>query len=79
VWTATHGKILTLDNLRKRGVILVEWYCRCRRSRESINLLLLHCEVARELWSAIFTLFGVHEVMPTRVVQVLRLLAWLAR
>jgi hypothetical protein len=24
VWTAAHGKILTLDNLRKRGVIVVE-------------------------------------------------------
>jgi hypothetical protein len=32
VWTAAHGKILTLDNLRRKRVIVVEWCCMCRRS-----------------------------------------------
>jgi hypothetical protein len=27
VWTATLGKILTLDNLRKRNVVTVKWCC----------------------------------------------------
>jgi hypothetical protein len=32
----------------------------CKRSGESIDhLLLLHCEVARDLWASIFRLFGV--------------------
>ena len=31
-WTATLGKILTIDNLRKRGLILVEWCCLCKES-----------------------------------------------
>jgi hypothetical protein len=56
---ATLGKILTLDNLRKRGVVVVEWHCMCKRSGESIDHLLLHCEMARDLWSALFTLFDV--------------------
>jgi hypothetical protein len=68
LWTTTHGKILTLDNLKKRGVLVVEWCCMCKRGDESIDHLLLRCEVARDLWSAIFTLFGVHWVMPARVV-----------
>jgi hypothetical protein len=71
VWTATHGRILTSDNRRKRGVIVVEWCCMCRRSGESIDPLLLHCKVARELWNLIFTLFGVHWVLPAKVIQVL--------
>jgi hypothetical protein len=42
-----------------------------KRGEASIDHLLLHCEVARESLSAIFTLLGAHWVMPTRVVQVL--------
>jgi hypothetical protein len=46
VQTMTLGKTLTLDNLRKRNVIVVDWCCMCKRSRESIDNLLLHCEVS---------------------------------
>jgi hypothetical protein len=59
VWTASLGKILTLDNLRKRGLIVVKSCYMCKRSGESINYLLLHCEVAHTLWSVLFSLFGV--------------------
>jgi hypothetical protein len=71
VWTASLGKILTLDNLRKRGLIVVNWCCMCKRSGESINHLLLHCEVARTLWSVLFTLFSVKWVMNDRVLDLL--------
>ena len=63
VWTVTLGKILTLDNLRKRGIIVVEWCCMCKQSGESINHLLLHCEAARALWSVVLTLFDITWVM----------------
>jgi hypothetical protein len=53
------GKIPTLDNLRKRKVIVVDWCCMCKRSREFIDHLLRHCKVARELWTSIFPFFGV--------------------
>jgi hypothetical protein len=51
VWMATLGKILTLDNLCKRGIIVVGWCCMCKHSGKSVNHLLLHCEVAQALWS----------------------------
>jgi hypothetical protein len=38
---------------------------------ESIDHLLIHCEVARELWSSILNLFGVDWVMPRRVIDLL--------
>jgi hypothetical protein len=71
VWTASLGKILTLDNLRKRGLIVMDWCCMCKRSGESINHLLLHCEVACTLWSVIFTLFDVKWVMNGRVLDLM--------
>lgn len=52
-------KILTHDNLRKRNVVVIEWCCMCKKNKESIEHLLLHCEVTQDLWSYILTLFGV--------------------
>lgn len=52
-------KILILENLRKRHVIVVDWCCICKRSGKTIDQLLLHCEVTRELWVLILHLFGV--------------------
>jgi hypothetical protein len=71
VWKVALGKILTVDNLRKRGVLVVGWCCMCKRSSESIEHVLLHCEVARDLWTAIFTLFDVTWVMPATVLDLL--------
>jgi hypothetical protein len=59
VWSAALGKILTHDNLRKRNVIVIECCCLSKKSGESIDHLLLHCEIARDLWSYILILFGV--------------------
>jgi hypothetical protein len=64
VWTTTLGKIWTLDNLRKRNIIVMEWCYRCKTCGESIDHLFLHCIVATELWSMLLQLFnsveGVH-------------------
>ena len=71
LWTTTLGKILTIDNLRKRRVIITDWCCMCKAGGESANHLLLHCPVAGELWNMIFSLFGVPWVMPRGVVDLL--------
>jgi hypothetical protein len=39
VWTMALGEILTLDNLRKRKVILVDWCSMCKRSGKFIDHL----------------------------------------
>jgi hypothetical protein len=52
------GKILALDSLRKKDVVVVKWCYLCKKSREDIDHSLLHCEVARELWSSILNLFS---------------------
>jgi hypothetical protein len=71
VWSAAMGKILTHDNLRKRNVVVIEWCCMCKKNEDSIDHLLLHCEVACDLWSYILTLFGVEWVMPRMVLEFL--------
>ncbi len=68
-WTVTLGKVLIIDNLRKRGLIIQEWFCMCKRSGESVDHLFLHCSVAMELWSLVFGIFGVHWVMPRTVLD----------
>lgn len=58
VWMTVLGKILTLDNLRKRHVIVMDWCCMCNKNGKTIDHHLLHCEMARALWVLIYRLFG---------------------
>jgi hypothetical protein len=66
-WTATLGRILTIDNLRKRKVLVIDWCCMCKSNGKSVNHLLLHCPLAQELWNLVLTLFGISWVMPRGV------------
>ena len=67
IWTAAFGKILTIDNLRKRRVIIFDWCCMCKASGESVNHLLMHYSIAQELWNMVLILFGVFWAMPRDV------------
>jgi hypothetical protein len=71
VWMAALGKILTLDNPRKKKVIVLEWYCTCKRSGKSIDHLFLHCKVQKELWNALLHLFVVETAVPRSVIELL--------
>ena len=59
-WSASLGKILTTNNLRKRGVLVLDWCYMCKNCGELVDHLLLHCPIACELWSLVFCLFGIH-------------------
>ena len=71
VWSASLGKILTLDNLRRRQIIMVNRCCLCKLDGESVDHLLLHCVVARSLWNTILSRFGLSRVMPNKVVDLM--------
>ena len=43
----------------------------CKWCGELVNHLLLHCPIAYELWSMVFSLFGIHWVMPYKVIELL--------
>jgi hypothetical protein len=57
-WSAALGKILTVDNFKKRHIIIVDRCCLCKRDVEFVDHCLLHCDVASTLWNNIFTQFG---------------------
>jgi hypothetical protein len=48
VWTAALNSILTLDNLIKRKMVVVNRCLMCKCSCETIEPLLLHCPVVQE-------------------------------
>ena len=71
IWTMALGKILTVDNLRRRKLVAVDWCYMCKRSGEIVDHLFLHCPVAQELWNMVCSVFGVDWVMPCGVVDLL--------
>jgi hypothetical protein len=64
VWTAVRSKILTLDNLGRRGMVVVNRCWLCESEGELVNHLLLHCAATSGLWNAFFAWFGLCWVMP---------------
>jgi hypothetical protein len=64
---AVRNKIPTIDNLRQRGMIVVNRCWLCELDGESVDHLLLHCGVASALWNVIFSRFGLCWVMPGSV------------
>jgi hypothetical protein len=72
VWLAALGKILTLDNLRKRNMVLINRCGTCKKDDGSIDHLLLHCECTQFLWNAFFLRFGLAWAMPHGVMNLLQ-------
>ena len=68
-WTSALGKILSIDNLRNRGMLILDWCCICKKCGETVDHLLLHCPIALELWTMVFCLFVLHWVIPMKVID----------
>jgi uncharacterized membrane protein len=62
-----HSKILTLDNLGRMGMVVVNRCWLCESDGESVDHHLLHCVAASSLWTAFFAWFGLCWVMPRSV------------
>jgi len=52
-WTLLKSKILTAENLRKKGILGPSICCLCRAAEESSNHLFLECSFARNCWKLI--------------------------
>ena len=62
-WEAFWGKILTMEQLQRRGYSLANRCFLCLSEEETVDHLLLHCVKMRALWSLLFSLFGVAWVL----------------
>lgn len=51
--------------------MVTEWCYMCKKSGESVDHLLLHCEVAGELWAGILSRTGLTWAMPKSVMDLL--------
>ena len=58
-WEAFWGKVLTLDQLQRRGHFLVNKCFICLFEVETVDHLLPHCAKTRIMWNLLFSLFGV--------------------
>ena len=75
-WEASLGKVLTQDQLKRRGWNLANKCVLCCAKEETINHILVHCSKMRVLWDLVFSLFGVNWVLPLTVRDTL--LGWFA-
>ena len=66
-WEASWGKVLTQDQLKRRGWNLANRCPLCCDEEETINHILIHCSKAKVLWDLLFSLFGVNWVLPFSV------------
>ena len=62
-WEACWGKLLTLDQLQRRGLLLVNRCAPCKEELKFIDHILLYCDKARVLWLLVFSLFGIQWVI----------------
>lgn len=67
-WLALQKRILTMDNLRLRGKVVVNGCPMCLCDEETVDHLLLNCQTDQTLWSYLIDSFGCSWVFPNCVV-----------
>ena len=73
-WEASSRKVLTLDQLKRRGRALANRCFLCEEDEETIEHLLIHCSKARMLRDLFLLIVGSSWVFPHLVLHTL--LAW---
>ena len=73
-WEASWNRILTTDQLKRRGWILPNRCYLCKMEEETSDHLLLFCKKATMLWRLLFSLFDVQWVLHSSIKR--NLMAW---
>ena len=73
-WEAAWGKVLTLDQLKRCGLNLVNRCFMCEEEEETIDHLLIHYKCTKMLWDLFLSIVGISWVFPQSVLHTL--LAW---
>ena len=66
--------MLTLDQLKRRGMTFANRCFMCEEEEETIDHLLIHCKFAKMLWDLFLSIVGISWVFPHSVLHTL--LAW---
>ena len=70
-WETSWGKVLTMDQLKRRGLTLVNRCVMCEEDEETIDHLLIHCKRAKMLWDLFLSIVGISWVFPHSVLHTL--------
>jgi hypothetical protein len=70
MWAASLGKILTLDNLCKRHIIIIDWWCMCKKTGKPM-ITSFFIVILDDSWNLVFKMFGIGWVMPRPVVELM--------
>ena len=73
-WEATWGKVLTLDQLKRREMTFANICFLCKEDEETIDHLLIHCKSAKLLWNIFLSIVEANWVFPCSVLHTL--IAW---
>ena len=73
-WEAAWGRVLTLDQLKRRGMTFANRCFMCEEEEETIDHLLIHCKFAKMLWDLLLSIVGISWVFPNTVLHTL--IAW---
>lgn len=60
LWELWWNRILTIDNLIRRGLVLPNWCCLCRDDAESMDHLFLHCPWSKPFWDNFIWNLGIY-------------------
>ena len=66
--------MLTLDQLKRRGMTLANRCFMCEEEEETIDHLLIHCKFAKMLWDLLLSIVGISWVFSNTVLHTL--IAW---
>ena len=66
-WEASWGKVLILDQLKRRGIPLVNRCFLCEENEETIDHLFIHCSRAKMLWDLLLAITDSNWVFPRTV------------
>lgn len=64
MWTASMGKILMIDMLRRKWLMLTNYFWLCKADGESASHSLLHCPFTWEVWLGVLWDFGMRWTIP---------------
>lgn len=68
-WASIHGKILTIDNLFKRGFQFPNWCTLCNSEEETISHLFIHYQYSTQVWQNVLQKLNIHWVFYSNIHQ----------
>ena len=77
MWLLMHKKVLTSENLNKRGILIPHKCCLCNKASETSYHLFVNCDFTQSSWGLM--LQGLKAPVPSNIVVVYLFTGWKSR